>query len=132
MSDNDTRTGAQPTSAAAWTDTERMAYLIVVAEHALGTSLESKVYQAPRPNGRTVIACRNIVLRLKKKLKDDIENIKTGKVVASSPTKDEDAVKKGARKRKAQDEEAEIPKKKPASRKKSEVAGKDELEEELI
>lgn len=72
-------------------------------------------------------------MRLKKKLKDDIENIKTGKVVASSPTEDEDAVKKGARKRKAQGEEAESPKKKAVGRqKKSEVAVKDELEEELI
>jgi hypothetical protein len=69
--------------------------------------------QAPLPSGRTVIACRNVIIRLKKELKDDIENIKAGK---TTQVEGDGAVKQSPRKRKAPEDDAETPKKKAASR----------------
>ncbi|OSS44323.1 hypothetical protein B5807_11012 [Epicoccum nigrum] len=110
MPDTEPKSGA---TAAAWTDKQRMALLIVVAEHALKGSIESKLSQAPLPSGRTVIACRNVIIRLKKELKDDIESIKAGK---TTQVESEGAVKQSPCKRKAPEDDAKTPKKKAASR----------------
>ncbi|XPS75939.1 hypothetical protein M3J09_008003 [Ascochyta lentis] len=138
MSDTEPRTPGKGTATgAAWTDTEKMAYLIVVAEHAIGDSIESKVSQAPVPGGRNVNACRKIVKKLKEKLKDEMDNIKAGLPVAAAaaegggPTAT--PVKATPRKRKTEGGAGgeESPKKKAAPRKKkSEATVKDEERDE--
>ncbi|KAJ4411781.1 hypothetical protein N0V91_000916 [Didymella pomorum] len=88
-SDNEKTPGESGAAAtdAAWTDTERMAYLIVIAEHALDDPIESKISQAPVPGGRNVNACRKIIRKLKDKLKvklkDDIDNVKAGRPIVA-------------------------------------------------
>ncbi|KAH6643834.1 hypothetical protein C7974DRAFT_382311 [Boeremia exigua] len=127
MSDVEPKTTGQ--GASAWTDTERMAYLIVIAEHALEAPIESKVSQAPVPGGRTVNACRKIVKKLKEKLKDDIDNIKAGLPVTAPPAEGEAAAKSTPRKRKAElggDGDASPKKKATPRKKKSEATVKDE------
>ncbi|KAJ4349100.1 hypothetical protein N0V95_004881 [Ascochyta clinopodiicola] len=116
-----------------------MAYLIVVAEHALDASIESKVSQAPVPGGRSVNACRKIIKKLKEKLKDDIDNIKAGLPVAASAAEGNAAaatpIKATPRKRKTEGDTGgeESPKKKAAPRKKmkSEAIVKDEEDIEV-
>ena len=87
-------------------------------------SKPNSLQQAPLPNGRTVIACRNVIIRLKKELKDDIESIKAGK---TTQVEGEGAVKQSPRKRKAPEDNTETPKKRAASRgERSETAVKEE------
>ncbi|KAJ4992596.1 hypothetical protein SVAN01_01979 [Stagonosporopsis vannaccii] len=126
-----------------------MAYLIVIAEHALAAPIESKIsvsthltssyhqlrveQQAPVPGGRSVNACRKIIKKLKEKLNDDIENIKAGRPVAGLPAESEVTVKGTPRKRKAETggKAGTSPKKKAAPRKKkSEAVIKDGDDEE--
>ncbi|KAJ4383310.1 hypothetical protein N0V86_001355 [Didymella sp. IMI 355093] len=137
MSDTEPKTpgkGAAASAAAtgaAWTDTERMAYLIVIAEHALDAPIESKISQAPVPGGRNVNACRKIIKKLKDKLKDDIENIKAGRPVVAPAEGDAAATPAKGTPRKRKTEGAEdggaSPKKKATPRKKkSEAIVKDE------
>ncbi|KAF1930325.1 uncharacterized protein M421DRAFT_371447 [Didymella exigua CBS 183.55] len=138
MSDTDPKTpskggAAAAATGAAWTDTERMAYLIVIAEHALEAPIESKISQAPVPGGRNVNACRKIIKKLKDRLKDDIENIKAGRPVVSSVDGDTAATPGKATPRKRKTDSGEdgdaSPKKKATPRKmKSEATVKDEEE----
>ncbi|KAF3049528.1 hypothetical protein E8E11_009900 [Didymella keratinophila] len=130
MSDNEKTSGKGGAAAtgAAWTDTERMAYLIVITEHALDAPIESKISQAPVPGGRNVNACRKIIKKLKEKLKDDIDNIKAGRPVVA-PAEGDAASKATPKKRKTESPEdgGASPKKKATPRKKkSEAVVKDD------
>ncbi|KAF2134650.1 hypothetical protein P153DRAFT_427311 [Dothidotthia symphoricarpi CBS 119687] len=98
------KTGA---SGAAWSDAEKIAYLIVLCENE--GKVEAKIAQAPIPAGRSVVSCKKLLWRLKEKHKDDIEKIKAGlplvgDAAAAAPTTEEGEVtkKKGATPRKKQ------------------------------
>ncbi|KAJ8118189.1 hypothetical protein OPT61_g797 [Boeremia exigua] len=132
MSDTEPKTAGQgAATGAAWSDAERMAYLIVVAEHALDAPIESKV-SAPVPGGRNVNACRKILKKLKDKLKDDIDSIKAGRPVSTPPAEGEVAAKGTPRKRRTEadaDGDASPKKKATPRKKKSEAIVKDEDDE---
>ncbi|KAL6707832.1 hypothetical protein ACN47E_003732 [Coniothyrium glycines] len=130
------KTGA---SGAAWSEAEKIAYLIVLCENE--GKVDSKIAHAPIPVGRSIVSCKKLLVRLKEKHKEDIEKIKSGQPVAPTiegdgTTKSEKA-KATPRKRKTKaeaGEEAEgdktgSPKKKATPRKKQVDIMKDEKSE---
>ncbi|KAF1939600.1 hypothetical protein EJ02DRAFT_456804 [Clathrospora elynae] len=75
------KTGA---SGAAWSDSEKIAYLIVLCENE--GKIEGKIAGAPIPDGRSIVSCKKLLWRLKEKHKDDINNIKNGQPLGPAPT----------------------------------------------
>ncbi|KAJ4375286.1 hypothetical protein N0V83_002372 [Neocucurbitaria cava] len=67
------KTGA---SGAAWTEAEKIVYLILLCENE--GKVESRIANAPIPVGRSVVSCKKLLFRLKEKYKVDIENMKNG------------------------------------------------------
>ncbi|KAF2446019.1 hypothetical protein P171DRAFT_431386 [Karstenula rhodostoma CBS 690.94] len=74
MSDNEKNNGAGKAHSG-WTDKERLVYMIGLLENT-GTKLDFK--NAPRPNGRSEIACERMVGRLKTAYKTELEALKAG------------------------------------------------------
>ncbi|KAH3990715.1 hypothetical protein HBH98_148150 [Parastagonospora nodorum] len=74
------KTGA---SGAAWSDAEKIAYLIVLCENE--GKAEAKIANAPIPVGRSIVSCKKLLWRLKEKHKDDIEKIKAGQALTTAP-----------------------------------------------
>ncbi|KAI4952838.1 hypothetical protein J4E86_006374 [Alternaria arbusti] len=85
MSDTDpkapNKTGA---SGAAWSEGEKIAYLIVLCENE--GKIDAKIGNAPIPAGRSIISCKKLLVRLKEKHKDDITKIKNGQAFGPPPT----------------------------------------------
>ncbi|KAL1794001.1 hypothetical protein ACET3X_007422 [Alternaria dauci] len=97
MSDEEQKNPSKAASSGgAWSEQEKIAYLMVLCEHAAGTDkFEAKtnagafcptmVHHAyiycqtcPVPAGRTPLSCRKFILRMKEKHKEDMERIKNG------------------------------------------------------
>ncbi|KAF1832402.1 hypothetical protein BDW02DRAFT_590434 [Decorospora gaudefroyi] len=74
------KTGA---SGAAWSEAEKIAYLIVLCENE--GKVEAKISGAPIPAGRSIVSCKKLLWRLKEKHKDDIEKIKNGQPLGAAP-----------------------------------------------
>ncbi|EDU44694.1 hypothetical protein PtrSN002B_003712 [Pyrenophora tritici-repentis] len=142
MSDVDQKTAGTPfASGAAWSESEKIAYLLVLCENE--GKIDAKISKAPMPAGRTVVSCKMLLVRLKKKYGKDIEKIKSGQTLGGGAGDDGDAVagagnkSAGNRKRKSKvakgetdmdsDDAAEgSPKKKPTPRKKKVDAAEEE------
>ncbi|KAI4611659.1 hypothetical protein J4E83_007909 [Alternaria metachromatica] len=81
MSDTDPKTPNKTgASGAAWSEGEKIAYLIVLCENE--GKIDAKIGNAPIPAGRSVISCKKLLVRLKEKHKDDIVKIKNGQAFA--------------------------------------------------
>ncbi|CAG5185109.1 uncharacterized protein ALTATR162_LOCUS11224 [Alternaria atra] len=63
-------------SGAAWSEAEKIAYLIVLCENE--GRIDAKIGNAPIPAGRSIVSCKKLLVRLKQKHKNDIEKIKNG------------------------------------------------------
>ncbi|KAI8939007.1 hypothetical protein NX059_004850 [Plenodomus lindquistii] len=118
----------------AWSEQDKIAYLLVLCEHAAGTAnFESKTSTCPVPVGRTAESCRNLIRRLKDKHNDDMNNIKAGQplkvaeeeggTVPKTPSKRKHKVNTDA------DNEGS-PKKKATGRKRANTMIKQEVKEE--
>ncbi|KAJ4346338.1 uncharacterized protein N0V89_010267 [Didymosphaeria variabile] len=82
MSDTEMHNGTGKAKSA-WTDKERLVYLLGVLESA-GTKLDYK--NAPRPNGRSEIACERMIGRIKTAYKAELEALKAGQPFGSEST----------------------------------------------
>ncbi|KAF2876723.1 hypothetical protein BDV95DRAFT_602693 [Massariosphaeria phaeospora] len=67
---------------AAWTDRERIAYLVLLLEH--GGKIDAKIGDAPVPHGRSTTSCKAMLWRLKSTYRDEINNIMTGNPIAGA------------------------------------------------
>ncbi|KAI4914622.1 hypothetical protein J4E90_004653 [Alternaria incomplexa] len=85
MSDTDPKTPNKTgASGAAWSEGEKIAYLIVLCENE--GKIDAKIGNAPIPAGRSIISCKKLLVRLKEKHKDDIAKIKNGQAFGPLPT----------------------------------------------
>ncbi|KAF2711501.1 hypothetical protein K504DRAFT_532084 [Pleomassaria siparia CBS 279.74] len=139
MSDNEVDTGKS--AGKGWTDRERLVYLVAIMENS--PISKADINAAPRPLGRTAIACERMIGRLKASYKDDLEALKAGKPMvhgdgeATSKTPRTPKTPKTPRtpKRKANDPEGgddtagASPKKRGRSKKEVDTAVKDEVED---
>ncbi|EUC49501.1 hypothetical protein COCMIDRAFT_1752 [Bipolaris oryzae ATCC 44560] len=57
-----------------WTDDEKLAYLLVLCGHEGG--LQAKIKSAPKPAGRTKIACKRMIERLEEQFEQEIASMK--------------------------------------------------------
>ncbi|KAL6710571.1 hypothetical protein ACN47E_008619 [Coniothyrium glycines] len=92
-----------------WTDKERLTYLFALIDVS---AVKFNYQSAPRPAGRSLIACQRMVERLRGTLKDELEALKGGVAVTEDAGKGVE--KKGgvARKRKGtSDEGGQVPRK---------------------
>ncbi|KAF2195346.1 hypothetical protein K469DRAFT_698929 [Zopfia rhizophila CBS 207.26] len=99
MSDNEGTPDRAGKQVVGWTDREKLCYLVLCMDSAGKINFDD----VPLPAGRSAIACRRMVERLKGQLKGDIERMKSGQ-----PLSDEaGGTKKAAtpRKKKAEGEE---------------------------
>ncbi|KAI4634022.1 uncharacterized protein J4E87_001191 [Alternaria ethzedia] len=81
MSDTDPKTPNKTgASGAAWSEGEKIAYLIILCENE--GKIDAKIGNAPIPAGRSIISCKKLLVRLKEKHKDDIVKIKNGQAFA--------------------------------------------------
>ncbi|KAF1963613.1 hypothetical protein CC80DRAFT_380098, partial [Byssothecium circinans] len=71
---NNPKTGA---TGAAWSDGERIAYLLLL----IGGQVDAKIAATPIPAGRSTISCKKMIVRLKNTYKDQIEAIKAGTAI---------------------------------------------------
>ncbi|RYN25672.1 hypothetical protein AA0113_g5165 [Alternaria arborescens] len=80
MSDEEQKTPSKAASSGgAWSEQEKIAYLMILCEHAADTEkFESKTNTCPVPAGRTTLSCRKLILRMKEKHGEDMEKIKNG------------------------------------------------------
>ncbi|CAE6999948.1 hypothetical protein CFE70_000901 [Pyrenophora teres f. teres 0-1] len=80
MSDVDQKTAGTPfASGAAWSESEKIAYLLVLCEN--GGKIDAKISNAPIPAGRTVVSCKMLLVRLRKKYGEDMVKIKNGQIL---------------------------------------------------
>ncbi|KAI4670777.1 uncharacterized protein J4E88_009870 [Alternaria novae-zelandiae] len=90
MSDTDPKTPNKTgASGAAWSEGEKIAYLIVLCENE--GKIDAKIGNAPIPAGRSIISCKKLLVRLKEKHKDDIVKIKNGQAFAPAAAAGGDA-----------------------------------------
>ncbi|KAI4667263.1 uncharacterized protein J4E92_003928 [Alternaria infectoria] len=90
MSDAETKTPNKTgASGAAWSEGEKIAYLIVLCENE--GKIDAKIGNAPIPAGRSIISCKKLLVRLKEKHKDDIVKIKNGQAFAPAAAAGGDA-----------------------------------------
>ncbi|KAI4688352.1 hypothetical protein J4E81_007948 [Alternaria sp. BMP 2799] len=90
MSDTDPKTPNKTgASGAAWSEGEKIAYLIVLCENE--GKIDAKIGNAPIPAGRSIISCKKLLVRLKEKHKDDITKIKNGQAFAPAAATTTDA-----------------------------------------
>ncbi|KAJ4303221.1 hypothetical protein N0V90_002114 [Kalmusia sp. IMI 367209] len=98
MSDMEKTTPSKANSS--WTDKERLVYLIGLLE-ANGVKLDFK--NAPRPNGRSEIACERMIGRLKTAYKSELEALKAGQPFSNDASTTPKATPKRAPKGKGGD-----------------------------
>ncbi|KAI4606237.1 hypothetical protein J4E80_010214 [Alternaria sp. BMP 0032] len=90
MSDTDPKTPNKTgASGAAWSEGEKIAYLIILCENE--GKIDAKIGNAPIPAGRSIISCKKLLVRLKEKHKDDIIKIKNGQAFAPAAATTTDA-----------------------------------------
>ncbi|KAH6864709.1 hypothetical protein BKA58DRAFT_442784 [Alternaria rosae] len=85
MSDNEIKTPNKTgASGAAWSEGEKIAYLIILCENE--GKIDAKINNAPIPAGRSTTSCKKLLVRLKERHKDDIARIKNGQAFAPAAT----------------------------------------------
>ncbi|KAI0627334.1 hypothetical protein TUN199_00737 [Pyrenophora tritici-repentis] len=105
MSDVDQKTAGTPfASGAAWSESEKIAYLLVLCENE--GKIDAKISKAPMPAGRTVVSCKMLLSAGNRKRKS--------KVAKGETDMDSDDAAEGS------------PKKKPTPRKKKVDAAEEE------
>ncbi|PSN64283.1 hypothetical protein BS50DRAFT_590122 [Corynespora cassiicola Philippines] len=71
-------------SGAGWSDGERFGYLLALFDATVASGAKIDYANAPRPEGRSAIACQRMIERLRASYKAELEAVKNGQSTANT------------------------------------------------